>query len=72
MLAAVWCLGGAAAVVHSDAVTEFVDTRSPLTGVKVRPHLLKHVSKTKLLTTEDEHSFTLTPKGRRYVASNFA
>lgn len=72
VLAAVWCLGGAAAVVHSDAVTEFVETRSPLSEVKVRPHLLKHVSKTKLLTTEDEHAFTLTTKGRRYAATHFA
>lgn len=72
VLASVWLLGGGERAVEADDVEAHVEEHSPLEDVKVRPHLHKHVRKTKLLEETTEAAFRLTPKGTRYVRENFA
>jgi len=70
VLVAVWLLGGIRHEVTFDAVARRLHADEAFADVRVKPHLLKHVSRTKLLDAgERRETVRLNVKGRRYVES---
>ena len=69
VLLAVWELGGDRQDVTFDAVARCVRAHESFEDIRVKPILLKHANRTRMLEAgARSQTVRLTPKGRRYVA----
>ena len=72
VLLAVWQVGAGQRDVGFDAVARAVHAHDAFGDVRVKPHLLKHVNRSKMLELGAEReTVRLNDKGRRYVRSLF-
>jgi hypothetical protein len=70
VLVAVWEHDGVRRDVGFDEVARSVHGRGAFRDVRVKPHLLKHVNRSRMLDTGSRReTVRLTSKGRRYVES---
>ncbi len=73
VLVAVWLRSRGVRSVAMDDVVRWVNAQPGFRETRVKPLLLKHVNRSKmLLPGEDRDSVQLSPKGRRYVAQLLA
>ena len=68
VLAAVWFVGGGEREVHEKEITAHFEAHGGPVDAKVRPQILKHINRTKLLDQGTKPGLVrLTPKGREHV-----
>ena len=68
VLATVWLLGGSQHDVSFNAVARHVNSVDVFREVRVKPHLLKHCSRSRMLEPGPEReTVRLTKKGMRYI-----